>query len=862
MKNINVVSLLKSFGFSESKGAVRTNISQALDFESCLEKVTQGSDFLSLLLSFFSSLSEKKNGQLVLGDEKIRITKEKKTILLSRAPDPTTSAGSSNSSEEKLSSLSGLLLSLVEGAIEDTQKFRSQLEDYSLLEDSTHKTFWIEDFYEEDLSRNMKITQQSHHGSNSRIIDNLRSTNTKKLAGFVGKVQNISPLSSNEDKGGGGIIFFLTKISSLLLKNEKVEFNLNQGKIKIVKDKIIIQEGPSPEGSKTDIPLSGGGKSAVNSAEIEGDDFPADERREIFPSFSSEKESVVVRKDLSEMKVSSPEKSLEKDLDLPGKSSHERKTDSGVLGRKVEDFGLIRPAFQSSKAVNSTSVKLSQMVEEESTFYSPGEDRVFILTQDSEEGILHRERAGKSGEEQNKEDALLKEQVPHSRRKIHRQSSFSRVDAKNDKVRDSRSLQMRGQITENYPETRSGTSIYRSKKESITVDEDVNEQGDSRERPVRTHNITGITFVDSAHKADSIDEIFTQKHSFRLSSPDTESFLIRQTEESSSRKFSPEVKFRVPANSTGVLPHYSPEEDLSADKNNSYFLSNSSPTKIDKIPVVSFLEKIASSLSRGEELNFHLQQMQMRFTGKGEKIRVEKKIFPGEKDSAEDFYPGEKISREKDVFSPYQIKDFFFARKQKSSPFLNNELTDSVRMSPGDEEENMLGVKGKTKKNFPITGENWISEKISRGSFFDHSVKSIEFADQIMDTVRTMKNIGQNRARFVIKSDELGKIHIRLAMEENNLMLHVHVSDSRTGDLLRDSSHYLKQNLDREGINLKEFNLDFNQNLSDSHHNREDSQAPAVSVSNQELKDEFTSGEEKETNLQVNVSPYSVDYLV
>ena len=100
------------------------------------------------------------------------------------------------------------------------------------------------------------------------------------------------------------------------------------------------------------------------------------------------------------------------------------------------------------------------------------------------------------------------------------------------------------------------------------------------------------------------------------------------------------------------------------------------------------------------------------------------------------------------------------------------------------------------------------------------AVRASELIDQILNQIELARVRNQNQARFLLRSEDFGNIHVNLKMERNTLVLQIQVSENRTGQLLQDNIHYLKQTLEREGIFLKEFSVGYEEDFSPSHQHK------------------------------------------
>jgi len=159
-----------------------------------------------------------------------------------------------------------------------------------------------------------------------------------------------------------------------------------------------------------------------------------------------------------------------------------------------------------------------------------------------------------------------------------------------------------------------------------------------------------------------------------------------------------------------------------------------------------------------------------------------------------------------------------------------------------------------------FVNKNWMPQAAITKQTSNFSIKTAELIDRIIHQIKLIRSKEQNRAEFVIKSEEFGRIRVHLVMKKNNLALQVQVSEARTGQLLQNNFHYLKQNLQREGIILKDFSMGFNQDFP---HSGEGKSKPKPSSFSRGSKANFTVEEEKEVSFPQFISYFfSVNYLV
>ncbi len=282
-------------------------------------------------------------------------------------------------------------------------------------------------------------------------------------------------------------------------------------------------------------------------------------------------------------------------------------------------------------------------------------------------------------------------------------------------------------------------------------------------------------------------------------------------------------------------------------------LTSIKPSKLEKI-FLSFI----SHLSREDKLEFNLKPAKDK-----ENITPEK-ILSQDKPQRQSF-SREKVKPAKEKIKGAlsgKVEAFSHSRKRKGM-HLSEKETRPIKKSPEairvTEKERFILTEGKIKREIPFSVEMIQQREVTRKTSPNHPVRASELIDRIINEIKLVKSERQTQARFFIKSEEFGSIRVHLVMEKNNLMLQIQVSEAKTGQLIQNNFHYLKQNLEKEGIFLKDFSMDFNQNMAGF-----DEERPKTKYSPllQRPEDNFKSLEEEKEDLQVSLHPYYINYLV
>ncbi|MCD6256581.1 flagellar hook-length control protein FliK, partial [Candidatus Aerophobetes bacterium] len=140
------------------------------------------------------------------------------------------------------------------------------------------------------------------------------------------------------------------------------------------------------------------------------------------------------------------------------------------------------------------------------------------------------------------------------------------------------------------------------------------------------------------------------------------------------------------------------------------------------------------------------------------------------------------------------------------------------------------------------------------------SLKQTQLIDQILNKIHLLRQKEETRATFLLKSKEFGDINVHIKLQDSDLLLQIQVSDSKTAQLIQSNFSYLKQSLEKQGLFLKEFNMDFNQNSENSNEGRYRTKKDTNFLF---LPDNIIPTDyEENLNLQVNSQSYSINYLV
>ncbi|MCD6575080.1 flagellar hook-length control protein FliK, partial [Candidatus Aerophobetes bacterium] len=196
--------------------------------------------------------------------------------------------------------------------------------------------------------------------------------------------------------------------------------------------------------------------------------------------------------------------------------------------------------------------------------------------------------------------------------------------------------------------------------------------------------------------------------------------------------------------------------------------------------------------------------------------------------------------------------------------FLENktETTEYVRTPQKTEGKIINSDKEKIESNTMsfFSEKQEVSKPASQYFFSTYFSRVSQLTNQILHYIDIMRSKKQSKALFFLKSKEFGDLRIHLMMEKSNLMLQIHVSETKTGEIIQNNLSYLRQNLEKEGIFLKEFTMDFSGNTSFS--DEQKSQPGVPFPSGVEAGDNIFPDKEREESLQVNAVSYYVDYLV
>jgi len=277
-----------------------------------------------------------------------------------------------------------------------------------------------------------------------------------------------------------------------------------------------------------------------------------------------------------------------------------------------------------------------------------------------------------------------------------------------------------------------------------------------------------------------------------------------------------------------------------------------------------------SFLTQPTFLFFHDKEDQFELEERKKKLKERENIsFPNKQMKEKDF-PFKEVGR-KSVYEDSNTSIVFLNSKRANS------LSQNERMFyfSEDKKEGFLEtlVKTEKKENFGFSEQKMVKdvpfslekskmqENIFEKFFFSSSVKASEFIDRIVHRVKLMRGKEHNEAKFLINSKEFGKIQVHLVMEKNNLVVQIRVSESRTGQLLQSSFSHLKQSLEKEGIILREFSMDFGQSLSDFNFNEEKPKTKSFLFYQQGIQNEPLTEEEKKQDLQIAPYFYSINYL-
>ena len=140
------------------------------------------------------------------------------------------------------------------------------------------------------------------------------------------------------------------------------------------------------------------------------------------------------------------------------------------------------------------------------------------------------------------------------------------------------------------------------------------------------------------------------------------------------------------------------------------------------------------------------------------------------------------------------------------------------------------------------------------------SLKQTQLIDQILNKIHLLRQKEETRATFLLKSKEFGDINVHIKLQDSDLLLQIQVSDSKTAQLIQSNFSYLKQSLEKQGLFLKEFNMDFNQNSENSNEGRYRTKKDTNFLF---LPDNIIPTDyEEDLNLQVSSQSYSINYLV
>ena len=198
-------------------------------------------------------------------------------------------------------------------------------------------------------------------------------------------------------------------------------------------------------------------------------------------------------------------------------------------------------------------------------------------------------------------------------------------------------------------------------------------------------------------------------------------------------------------------------------------------------------------------------------------------------------------------------KDLLFSLKDEKAEMnlfpSQKRVKDSVLKSKDKE--------GKISSYFP---EGKLATKIFSSEEKPHLTQTSfkETIDQIVQRIELLRVREQNRASFLLKLKDLGNLHVHLAMDKNELTLHIQVSEAKIGNLIQENFHYLKHTLEKEGIFLREFTMDLGQGSQFSERDKPHQR----NFSPHFVKNRFVENSFEENNLNFVPMSYWIDYLV
>jgi len=152
--------------------------------------------------------------------------------------------------------------------------------------------------------------------------------------------------------------------------------------------------------------------------------------------------------------------------------------------------------------------------------------------------------------------------------------------------------------------------------------------------------------------------------------------------------------------------------------------------------------------------------------------------------------------------------------------------------------------------NHPLIQEPSIPSGEAK-QLIDQLVVKIKFLSEHQD---------RDEARIILKPEHLGTLRLHLSIHKTELTLGVHVSNSRTGELIQKNLAYLKASLEKEGLFLRDFSLSLNQNPNFGRGQRE--RNLFLDFGREPLSFGLNSFTDEEEDIRLSLERHYVNYLI